>query len=487
MTIERSVIWTTAQFVAVILIELIGLSVIARILTPTDFGIYAAAFALFQLGRFLGQFGLHAVIMRATTIDVAMRREVVAIIVVTSSVVVCAFYLGVLTATSLFPSPDSARLLFWMAPLIPLTTFAMSGHAVLQRNLRFQTLFFARVGITLVYSAVAITLATMGWGADSLLFALLASALVSVVTMSYLSGWTFVILPSFRRFGSSTKFASVVFATTASDQLALAAVPLLIGRLLDAATLGVFSRANDIVQQSRRIVQETILPVILPHAFHVVREGRDLRPMFLDTLAYTTLLAWPAAGLMFAVANPLIAILLGPQWGDVPLVLQILAVGLVVFPLVATARVFILAVEREVILFVQTLIASLAIIAVVALTARFGLAAVATGIVVVQAIQMLAVMSIAMREMAVPLKDFARALSPSAAILIAVTAPTYWIGRIESAVISENLIALGTAIAMAAVLWLASIFIFRHRAAPRIVALGTETMSLLIPKRTPKT
>ena len=94
MTLRRSFFWTGLQFVAVLAIELGGLAILARLLTPAEMGAYAAAFALMRLARFLGGFGLNTVIVRAEAMSRDLRAQVTGLALLASLAVLALYLTG---------------------------------------------------------------------------------------------------------------------------------------------------------------------------------------------------------------------------------------------------------------------------------------------------------------------------------------------------------------------------------------------------------
>jgi O-antigen/teichoic acid export membrane protein len=113
------------------------------------------------------------------------------------------------------------------------------------------------------------------------------------------------------------------------------AVPyLIIGRTLDAGSVGLCQRAVLLAFFPERVILAGVGSVALPAFAQQVREGQALKESYLKALGLISAVQWPALVTLIFLADPIVWILLGAQWQGVVPVLQILAAALLFsFPL----------------------------------------------------------------------------------------------------------------------------------------------------------
>lgn len=312
MGLRHAFAWKTLQFVVIFIIELGGLAILARLITPVEMGIYAAAFALLRFGQFIGNFGLYNVILRQDVLDIDFRRHIVGLTGF-ASLSVTSLYLLALWFWD-FGRPEG--ILAMLLPIIPLAALSMPANALLVREMRFQTQFRLRLVAAVLFPLCAIPLAYYGFGPVSLAVGTLVSAFVFAILSVLATGRIFCVWPSLRIGMPMLRFASTLFFINGIREAREAATTLLIGRLVGLGALGQFNRATELEGKANQIISETVMPVLTPHLFNNARRGKtELRFEVLRALEYITALAWPLAAMIVILGPTVVGLVLGDQWG----------------------------------------------------------------------------------------------------------------------------------------------------------------------------
>lgn len=311
MGLRQAFAWKTLQFVVIFVIELAGLAVLARLITPVEMGIYAAAFALLRFGQFIGNFGLYNVILRQDALDIDFRRHIVGLTGF-ASLCVTLLYIAALWIWD-FGRPES--ILAMLLPVIPLAALSMPANALLVREMRFQMQFRLRLVGAILFPICAIPLAYFGTGPASLAIGTLVSSGVFAVLSVWATGRVFFVWPSLRVGLPMLKFASTLFFLHGIREAREATTTLLIGRLVGLGGLGQYNRATELQGKANQVLSETVMPVLVPHLFNNARRGTsELRFEVLRALEYITALAWPMAATLIILGPTVIAVVLGDQW-----------------------------------------------------------------------------------------------------------------------------------------------------------------------------
>jgi O-antigen/teichoic acid export membrane protein len=197
-------------------------------------------------------------------------------------------------------------------------------------GLMSRSLAFGRIAlITTVASAinagVGIGLALLGWGYMSLAWAGAISALAAMgLYLHFWRDWS-IFRPRLREWRSVVGFGVHDSAFGIISQIGEAVPYLIIGRALDAGALGLFQRAVLLALFPERVILAGVSAVALPAFSQQVREGQAPKASYLKALGLITAAQWPALVTLILLAEPIVRVLLGPQWQGVVAVLQILA------------------------------------------------------------------------------------------------------------------------------------------------------------------
>ena len=165
----RGVGWTTTSQVLIQAMSFVTMVVLARLLTPSDFGL-AGLVALFTgfVALFVN-FGLSAALIQRETISEAHRSSAfwLNLSVGVGLSVVTVLLAPVLAA--FFDQPRLSALLAAVAPTFTVGALAIVQSALLQRDMRFRRLAAIEIAALLSAAALAISVAAIGGGVWSLL------------------------------------------------------------------------------------------------------------------------------------------------------------------------------------------------------------------------------------------------------------------------------------------------------------------------------
>jgi PST family polysaccharide transporter len=321
--------WRLASVLLGALARLIIGVLLSRILTPTDFGIMALALVVQGFAQPLGDLGMaNALVQRA---DLTERHVRAAFTVST--------LLGMLIAATLtLTAPLGAIVLkdVRVTPVIRLlsTGFVVQGvgvaaNGLLRRRLNFRRLFFIETtSYILGYGVVGVALAIAGARVWSLVWGGLVQT--SLTAVSELLAVRHAIRPLFARrecrelllFGIGSGASSWV------NQLALNADNLVVGRMLGAASLGLYARAYTLMNLPYTYAASVMSSVLFPAFAEAQGEPARLQRAYLLMTEITALVSASAMGTLAIAAPHLVGTVYGPRWLGVVLPLQILcAVG----------------------------------------------------------------------------------------------------------------------------------------------------------------
>jgi PST family polysaccharide transporter len=314
---------------AKIVVQFGGVILLARLLTPRDYGLVTMVLAIVGVGEVLRDFGLSSAAIQAKQLSRAQRDNLFWINTAIGFVLALAVFLAAGRIAAFYDEP----LLRGVAQAIALT-FLLNGlttqyRAHLTRELRFKGLTAAEVGGQLAGLAIAIALALAGHGYWALVVQQIVQAAMILAVMVAAARW----LPGlpkregevrgFLRFGGNV-MASQMLAWFSSN-----VGQILIGNSLGAAPLGLYNRAFALVAMPLTQLNAPATSVALP----VLSRLHD------DPARYAAFLLRGQAALMHfliavfafacAQAGPLIVLALGAQWTEAVPMFQALAVGAV--------------------------------------------------------------------------------------------------------------------------------------------------------------
>lgn len=314
----------------VMLLRLLMLVVLARLLTPAEYGTFVAAAGFVELGGRLVDMGVTQYLVRERELTIAARRGALGLSLAAAAGVI-ALTLGVcLLAPHGWLDPGLRRILAILALIFLFEPFGLVAAAILQREMRFGLLCWAGLTEAVALFATAVPLAAAGFGPYSLALAQLAQVAAATILLCAmrppvrpsLSGWREI-------FRLGWLWVAIQGTTKAGQALSTGLIVGMIG----FGAGGLLSRAQSIVQMFDRALMDAINPVVLPVIAERQRAGADLASAYLHQVTYMAAVAWPFfSAVSILLAEPLVLLMLGPAWISAVPAVRILALAGLLLP-----------------------------------------------------------------------------------------------------------------------------------------------------------
>ncbi|MQA65918.1 MAG: oligosaccharide flippase family protein [Alphaproteobacteria bacterium] len=307
--------------------------ILARLLTPGDFGLFAMVAAFLVVLELLKDLGLSTATVQRADITHAQVSTLfwlncglgVAVAAVTAALApVFAWFFG---------EPE----LLYLTPVVALaflfTGLAAQHLALLRRQMRFGAVAAVQLGSEAAGLTAAVIAALYGLGFWSLVIQRIAWAVVMAAAGWVVCGWRPSApgpLRDVRRlvaFGGNTTGAMVIGALSGNlDKV-------LIGWTWGVASLGLFERAQKILQQPIQNLNTPLATVALPALSRLVDRPESYRGFYTGMVQRLTMLMAPVTALSVAAAGPVVEVLLGQQWMGAAPILAWMGVAIVWLPL----------------------------------------------------------------------------------------------------------------------------------------------------------
>jgi PST family polysaccharide transporter len=375
--------WRLAGTVLTISLQLGVGVVLARLLAPGDFGIVALASVVLGLSTLLGDLGMGVALVQrsvvterhvrtAFTFSVLLGLGVTAIVMTASPLVAAAMREPALT--SVLPA---------LALGFGVRSVAVVAGASLRRRLDFRKLMIIETSSSiLAYGGVALTLAFTGYGVWSLVWggliqAALASSLQLVVVRHAIRP-----LLAKSELRELLRFGTGATMSACANYVALNGDSVVVGRLLGAASLGLYNRAYNLMNLPQTYATGVMSSVLLPAFARLQDEPQRLRRGYVLTTRLAAVVTGPVMGGMAIAAPHLVPALYGPQWSGTVLPLQILCIAGYFRALYHLGGIVAQSVGRVYSEFRLQLLYAVLIVTGVAFGARFGLAGVAIAVTI---------------------------------------------------------------------------------------------------------
>lgn len=302
------------------------MAVLARLLTPADFGHIAMATVITELAAVFANFGFGSILiqkLRISRIQIdTMHWSAIGLgMGLTMLVFGLSFF-----ASHLFQDEMVGPLLRVMCLSFILEELTMVPRSLLARRMQFNLDFYVQSSMLLARAGTAIVMALNGMGVWSLAIGALAGAVVQTFAYQALTGYcprlkfNASFLRSTWRTNGGYFGNGILFYINANLDF------LLVGRMLGATLLGQYQNARSLTDEIRVRMVQPVQRVLFP-AFSAIQNDADrFRDGILRSGRLLALTFTPMGFGVAAVAPELVRVLYGEQWLPMIPILQVIAV-----------------------------------------------------------------------------------------------------------------------------------------------------------------
>lgn len=315
-TAARGAAVTVAAQIARMALQLISVVTLARLLTPSDFGIVAIGLLVVGFGELFRDFGLSQAAVQAPELSTDTRTNLFWINAAFGVGLAVLCYLAAWPVAAVTDAPEVIGVCHALALTFVFNALAAQYRAGLMRQLRFTALSLLEVVAAAAGLTVAIAGAVAGIGYWALVAQQLTTIIVTLIALVAMGRW----LPGLpNRRGDVRSFLSFGWNLVASQVVAYIASNVdtaIVGTRYSTATLGLYNRAFQLVVVPVGQIRAPLTNVALP----VLSRLRDSDVEFNRFVVRAQLVMGYALclalGFVAVAADPIVRVLLGPDWGD---------------------------------------------------------------------------------------------------------------------------------------------------------------------------
>lgn len=308
------------------ILQIVVLMILARLLSPAEFGIVGAALVVVGFSQIFSELGVGAAIVQRPALNRAHLHAGFTLSLLFSCLTGLVIALSAPLFATLFRMPDLEAVVRLLALIFPITGLSVVGEAMLKREMRFKQLMLIGLASYVIgYGAVGIVLAAFGLGVWALVIAQLSQALINAFIFLFIKrqvvGFTIKKeeLAPLLNFGTGLSLAQI------ANYLARQIDNLVVGRWLGAEALGIYGRAYQFLMTPTNLFGSVTNQVLFPAMASVQHDKEKLVRAYTRAVALVAMSTLPLSGILVVLAPEIVKVLLGPQWEGVIAPFQVLA------------------------------------------------------------------------------------------------------------------------------------------------------------------
>lgn len=311
------------------LVSLLATAVLARLLTPEDIGLVAAANIVLAATVLLTHFGLNSALIQRAHVDRTVSSTIFwasAAVGLIACGLVAAFAEQLAAAMSI---ADAEPFILGLAPVVFLRLLSGVPRALLQRDLRFARIYVVEAIVLLVTAVAQVALALRGFGAWSMIAGHAIGTCLLLVLFLSAARWRPSFSFSFYVLRADARFSAGMLATTFFSYLGKNADYWFVAHALGARALGLYYIAYALPTVLRQRVTWIGKDILVPVFARLRPDVGRTQSAYVETLRLHAFFGFTAMLGLTLTASDVVAALFGPKWSGTAGPLAVLSLAAV--------------------------------------------------------------------------------------------------------------------------------------------------------------
>lgn len=311
--------------------RLLVLSVLAHLLSPREFGLLGIAMIFVNFSERISQVGLGPALVQRSSVTDGHHIAAANTGILTGFLIFGLLWIGSPYIAMFFDEPAITSILKVLSVVFIIEGFSMVPDSVLQRELEFRKLMVVEnVSYIIGSGIVSIVLALLGFGVWSLVAGVIVVRVLRAAMLNVMSPQR---LRAELRLQETKELLSIGAGFSLGRILNFCALygdNFVVGRLLGASALGMYTRAYQIMSLPSAYSAQVLDRVLFPALAKKQESKPEIAHAFLQTLEFVSYVSLPFMVMMVLLSDEIVITLLGEKWvGAIP-VLRILSLGVFV-------------------------------------------------------------------------------------------------------------------------------------------------------------
>lgn len=330
----RGAVWALLGSLTGKLVWLAALAVLARFVSPAEFGLVAFGLVTITYLEALGDLGSGAALIywpRRDQRDVELTAQATFGVNLGMGTLFClVLWLAAPWVAEFFRHPEGVPILRVLALGLPIKYLGTTHDALLRKQLRFRRRALPEAALSVVKASIAVPLALAGWGAWSLVWGQVGGLAAWTLLLWGMESWrpkpprraALDRVPAVLRYGRGIVAVNLLAAIVHHADLVI------VGRMLGATTLGFYQIAYKLPEMTLALAIWVSGSVMFPTLSRMHGRGDDLAVGLRSAVRHTTAVTFPLAAGLAVVAQPTVRLVFGPDWLPAAPLLAALAIYL---------------------------------------------------------------------------------------------------------------------------------------------------------------
>lgn len=331
--ITSSFFWKFSEAIGVQGVSFIITVVLARIISPKDYGLISLVTVFIAIALVFVQGGFNtALIQKKDASKMDYSSVLIFSIIVAMVLYILLFFFAPLISL-FYNEKELISIIRVLSISLLFGAFNSIQIAYCSAKLQFKLIFISSLVGIVISGILGIITALNGGGVWSLVVQTISKDMIVCFTMLCISEWKPTLSFSFASVKELIPFGSRILITNLLITGFQNIRSLLIGKRYSSESLALYNRGNSFPQMIMSCISTTIQSVLLPVYSKVQEDKKLIKKMVRQSVRMSCFLIFPCMLGLFAVSDNLIIFLLTDVWIECSSFLKILCLSYIFFPI----------------------------------------------------------------------------------------------------------------------------------------------------------
>lgn len=307
-------------------ISLLVTVVLARLLSPTEFGLVGMVTVFTGFAKILIDFGLGNALIYKDDVNEIDKSTVFWGNLLLSLLVTGIYVLLAGVVANFYGEPALKPITIILSSLFVLNSISIVNSSILRKNLDFKTLFKINLISQVVAGVTAVAMAIKGLGYWAIVFQLLVSATITSCLSYYFVRWVPGFRFSKRSLTELFRFSWGLIGNNSLNYWVRNIDNLLVGKFIGSSQLGIYSRSYIILTLPMRNISDVVSKVLFPSFTKLKDSPAKIKSIYFRVCRSVILIVSPLMVFLFVYADLLVGLVFGDRWNEMIPIIRVFSI-----------------------------------------------------------------------------------------------------------------------------------------------------------------
>tara|TARA_R110000744_G_scaffold171182_2_gene289649 strand:+ start:3620 stop:5062 length:1443 start_codon:yes stop_codon:yes gene_type:complete len=307
--------------------------ILARLLTPKDFGVVGIITAIIAVSNSVVEAGFGSALIRKLDANNDDFNTVFYTNLTTAFILYLLLFTFAPQIAIFFNIPILSDLIKVAGLVLLINAVVIIQRTLLNKSLNFKKLSIIAVISSIISGIIAVVMAFMDFGVWSLVALSILRPFINSILLWFSSNWFPQFIFSIKSFKELFNYGSKLLLTNLINTAYKNIYYFVIGKYFNPVALGFYTRADQFQSPFSANISFAIRRISFPILSNFQNDSKNLKIKFIQFIRFSMLLNFTIMLAIVAIAKPLVLLLIGEKWSTSIVYLQLLCVPGILYPL----------------------------------------------------------------------------------------------------------------------------------------------------------